>query len=123
MWEQGEDMGKEMLRVCDPKDCKTHEYVVSVFDRLEGLVSKLADGQHNLELNIVKLTENMDTVKRLHDRMDSMEITQETMKAMDSRMIKVEESEEKLKGFMWKLTGGIAVASAFLPKILSLIGL
>lgn len=114
---------EEILRVCNPQDCKTHEYVVSVFDRLEGIVSKLAESNHSLELSIVKITENMDSVRRLHDRIDNIEIGQETMKAVDARLSKVEVSDEKTKSFMWKLTGGFTALTFLAPIIYKLLGM
>ncbi|MBV5342720.1 hypothetical protein JZU68_03585 [bacterium] len=106
------------VKVCDPRDCKTLEYVGGVIDKLESIVGRLADSQHAMELNVAKLTENMDTVRRLHDRLDKVEVSQETIKAIDSRVIKTEISIEQLKSFMWKAVGAVGIIAFFMPIIM-----
>jgi len=111
------------VKICDPRDCKTLEYVGGVIDKLENIVGRLTDSQHAMELNVVKLTENMDTVKRLHDRLDKVEVTQETIKAIDARVIKAEVSLEQLKSFMWKSIGAVGVVAGLAPVVTKVLGI
>ena len=87
---------------CNAPDCSTNEYVLKTMDRFDNLISQLAEGQQQLQLNVVRLTEQIETTKRLHDRVDSIE------------------------RFMWKMVGVFAalstVASIVLPLILKTIG-
>ena len=87
---------------CNAPDCSTHGYVLNTMDRFDNLICQLVEGQHQLQLNVVRLTEQIETTKRLHDRVDSLE------------------------RFMWKMVGVFAalstVASIVLPLILKTIG-
>ncbi len=87
---------------CNAPDCSTHGYVLSTLDRFDNLICQLVEGQQQLQLNVVRLTEQIDTTKRLHDRVDSLE------------------------RFMWKMVGVFAalstVASIVLPLILKTVG-
>ena len=87
---------------CNAPDCSTHGYIINTMDRFDNLICQLVEGQQQLQLNVVRLTEQIDTTKRLHDRVDSLE------------------------RFMWKMVGVFAalstVASIVLPLILKSVG-
>lgn len=87
---------------CNVSDCSTHEYVISNLNRFDNLVCQLVEGQHQLQLNVVRLTEQIEVTKRLHDRVDSLE------------------------KFMWKMVGVFAALSTTagiaLPLILKFVG-
>ena len=87
---------------CNAPDCSTHGYVVNTMNRFDNLICQLVEGQQQLQLNVVRLTEQIETTKRLHDRVDSLE------------------------RFMWKMVGVLAalstVAGIVLPLILKSIG-
>ncbi len=87
---------------CNAPDCSTHGYVLNTLDRFDNLICQLVEGQQQLQLNVVRLTEQIDTTKRLHDRVDSLE------------------------RFMWKMVGVFAalttIASIALPLILKSVG-
>lgn len=87
---------------CNVSDCSTHEYVINNLNRFDNLVCQLAEGQQQLQLNVVRLTEQIDATRRLHDRVDSLE------------------------KFMWKMVGVFAALSATagiaLPLILKFVG-
>ena len=87
---------------CNAPDCSTHKYVVNTMNRFDNLICQLVEGQQQLQLNVVRLTEQIETTKRLHDRVDSLE------------------------RFMWKMVGVFAalstVAGIVLPLILKSIG-
>ena len=87
---------------CRLPDCSTNEYVLNTLNRFDNLICQLVEGQQQLQLNVVRLTEQIENTKRLHDRVDSLE------------------------RFMWKMVGVFAalstVASIVLPLILKTIG-
>lgn len=87
---------------CRLPDCSTHEYILNTLNRFDSLACQLAEGQQQLQLNVVRLTEQIENTKRLHDRVDSLE------------------------RFMWKMVGVFAalstVASIVLPLILKSTG-
>ena len=87
---------------CNAPDCSTHGYVVNTMNRFDNLICQLVEGQQQLQLNVVRLTEQIEITKRLHDRVDSLE------------------------RFMWKMVGVFAalttIASIALPLILKSIG-
>ena len=87
---------------CSSPDCSTHEYILNTLNRFDTLACQLAEGQHQLQLNVVRLTEQIETTKRLHDRVDSLE------------------------KFMWKMVGVFAALSTtagiVLPLILKFVG-
>lgn len=87
---------------CNAPDCSTHGYVLNTLDRFDNLICQLVEGQQQLQLNVVRLTEQIETTKRLHNRVDSLE------------------------RFMWKMVGVFAalstVASIVLPLILKSVG-
>lgn len=85
-------------KLCNVTDCSTHEYVMNALNKFDNLASKLAEGQQQIQLNVVRLTEHMDNTKRLHDRVD------------------------KLERFMWKsvglLSGLVFLASIIVPVLM-----
>lgn len=87
---------------CNVSDCSTHEYVLNNLNRFDNLICQLAEGQQQLQLNVVRLTEQIDSTRRLHDRVDSLE------------------------KFMWKMVGVFAALSTtagiVLPIILKFVG-
>ena len=87
---------------CNAPDCSTHGYILNTLDRFDNLICQLVESQQQLQLNVVRLTEQIETTKRLHDRVDSLE------------------------RFMWKTVGVFAalstIASIVLPLILKTIG-
>lgn len=87
---------------CNAPDCSTHGYIINTMDRFDNLICQLVEGQQQLQLNVVRLTEQIEATKRLHDRVDSLE------------------------RFMWKMVGVFAAltttASIALPLILRSIG-
>jgi uncharacterized membrane protein YqjE len=87
---------------CSLPDCSTHEYVLNTLNRFDSLACQLVEGQQQLQLNVVRLTEQIENTKRLHDRVDSLE------------------------RFMWKMVGVFAalstVASTVLPLIFKYVG-
>lgn len=87
---------------CNVSDCSTHEYVLNNLNRFDNLICQLVEGQQQLQLNVVRLTEQIEVTKRLHDRVDSLE------------------------RFMWKMVGVFAALSTtagiVLPLILKFVG-
>lgn len=87
---------------CNVSDCSTHEYVLNNLNRFDNLICQLVEGQQQLQLNVVRLTEQIDATRRLHDRVDSLE------------------------KFMWKMVGVFAalstIAGIVLPLILKFVG-
>ena len=87
---------------CNVADCSTHEYVLNALNKFDNLACRLAEGQQQLQLNVVRLTEQIETTKRLHDRVDNLE------------------------RFMWKMVGVFATlttaASIAIPLVLKFIG-
>lgn len=86
---------------CNAPDYSTHKYILKTMDKFDNLICQLVEGQQQLQLNVVRLTEQIETTKRLHDRVDSLE------------------------RFMWKMVGVFAalstVASIVLPLTLKTI--
>lgn len=91
-----------MSQQCNINDCTTHEYVMNALNKFDNLACKLAEGQQQIQLNVVRLTEHMDTTNRLHDRVD------------------------KLEKFMWKSVGFLSaimlLASVVVPIIIKAFG-
>ena len=87
---------------CNVSDCSTHEYVLNALNKFDTLACRLAEGQQQLQLNVVRLTEQIETTKRLHDRVDNLE------------------------RFMWKMVGVFAtlttLVSIAIHLVLKLIG-
>ena len=90
------------MRECNVSDCSTHEYVINNLNKFDNLVRQLAEGQQQLQLNVVRLTEQIEATKCLHDRVDNLE------------------------RFMWKMVGVFATlttaASIAIPLVLKFIG-
>jgi len=86
-----------MADQCKPEDCAVHDYVTGSLARFEEIVGKLVEGQHQTQMNIVKLTENLEMLKRLHERVD------------------------KLEGFMMKSVGGGAVLVFLIPLAITIV--
>lgn len=80
---------------CSPDNCIAHDYIMSAIERFDKLSEKLSDGLQKTQVTLVKLSEQIEATKRLHDRLDKMES-------------KVDE----MQSFMWKSVGCVAGVSA-----------
>jgi len=92
--------GKQIFK-CSSETCSAHQYVEEAVRALEGIAEKLSEGQTEIRIHLAKLSENMESVARLHKRIDSLEA-------------KVEHQGV----FMYKLLGGAIVLSVLLPPII-----
>lgn len=54
-------------------DCPMEERITEVVERFGRLAEKLSDNQVEIRMSIVKLTENMHELQRVHERVDIME--------------------------------------------------
>ncbi len=81
--------------------CSAHKYVEESVKALEGIARQLSEGQTEIRINLARLTENMESVSRLHDRIDVFEA-------------KMEDQQR----FIYKLIGGLIVISIGLPLVL-----
>lgn len=96
---EGDNMGE-----CNPSSCSVHEYVISAMERFEKMSEKLADGQQQLQLNVVKLTENLDNVERAHERIDKQ----------DERLSNIEKN-------MYKTMGVLGFLAIVIPVIINML--
>ena len=99
---------EEVMPDCSPDNCIAHDYIMSALERFDKLSEKLSDGQQKMQLTLGKLSEQMETTKRLHERTDRLE----------ERVLKIET-------FMWKFMGAIGAVtvacSVGIPIIMKLV--
>ena len=58
---------------CDPSMCDAHAHVERALDDFKMIADKIADNQVSLQINLAKLTESMEGVKRLGERVEKVE--------------------------------------------------
>ena len=85
---------------CENPECLMEEKVAAVVDRFGRLAEKLADNQIEMRMSIVKLTENMHELKRVHERVDL-----------------IEADLKKLNPLVYKLIGAACVLGVVVPII------
>lgn len=85
-----------VVEQCKENECAVHNYLTGSLARFESVIEKLVEGQQQTQVNIAKLNENLDMLKRLHSRVDSLE------------------------KFMWKAVGGGGLAVLLLPVFTAL---
>ena len=66
-------MGKKKKESCDPVACGMEAKVEKVMERFYHIAEKLTENQQSMQIQIVKLTENMQAIAKMDDRMDDME--------------------------------------------------
>lgn len=54
-------------------DCPMEDRITEVVDRFGKLADKLSENQVEIRMSLVKLTENMHELQRIHERVDTME--------------------------------------------------
>ena len=82
--------------------CRVEGRIEEVVERFSKLAEKLTDNQIEMRMSIVKLSENMQDLKRVHTRID-----------------KIETDVKKMTPLVYKMVG---VASAFAVAVPILIG-
>lgn len=93
-------MNDQIKNVCNPDTCSAHMYVEEAVKALEGIARKLSEGQTEIRVHLAKLSENSESVSRLHSRIDALE-----------------DKIEVQQKFVYKLIGGISVAVFVIPLI------
>lgn len=85
---------------CDEQggNCKMEERFDTVVERFSKLADKLSDNQIELRMSVVKLTENMHELKRVHERVDVLE-----------------EDIKKITPLVYKMVGVVGVVGVLTP--------
>ena len=67
-------MGKGKKRVkCDTRDCGIEDTVKEVFDKFSRISEKLAENQNIMQVQIQKLTDNIQIIGKVETRIEKME--------------------------------------------------
>ena len=82
--------------------CRMEGRIEEVVERFSRLAEKLTENQIEMRMNIVKLSENMHDLKRVHGRVDQ-----------------VEQDVKKLTPLVYKMVGVCATAALILPIAIS----
>ncbi len=100
---------------CAPDTCQYHILTESIIHDLKDATEKLMQGQNELSKSVTQLVEGFKFMDKLDGKVDRLE---SEMKEKDDRQdIKI----DKLKGFMYKVTGiavGISAICGILVPIL-----
>jgi len=64
--------GKKVTR-CDPRDCGIEDTVKEVFGKFVGIAEKLTDNQAVMQLQIQKLTDNIEVIGKVEKRIEKVE--------------------------------------------------
>ena len=97
---------------CDSEECASHLYIVEAVKELKEMNKLLLQGQNQLERTTIKLVESMKSVDRLHERVNKLEKEQtSTDKEQDKKI-------DRLRVFMWRVSGALLVASPFLAYLI-----
>lgn len=92
----------EKCSIDEDQACKMEGRIDDVVERFSRLAEKLTENQIEIRLNIVKLTENMHDMKRVHGRVD-----------------KVEEDIKKIAPLVYKMVGVATFLAVLIPAILT----
>jgi len=83
--------------LCETEHCKSHEYVVKTMERLERISIDLSKNQSELVAVVGKLT------------------------ALTDRVVKLENNQEEIKKFIYKIGGAIALVALTSPVLVAFI--
>ena len=93
-------MGKKKKVMCDPRDCGIEETVEKVFNKFSEVTEKLVENQGIMQVQIQRLTDNIEVIGKVEKRMD-----------------KIEEKVDRNSVMVWKMVG-IGMAGAIAGPLL-----
>lgn len=68
-------MGKKKEKVgCTPTECGMEDKINKVMERFYHIAEKLTENQQTMQIQIQKLSDNVEGIKRLDCRLDDMEV-------------------------------------------------
>ena len=89
---------KKRYMQCDPTQCE--EYVEQALGDFKEIANKIAENQVSIQVNIAKLTESLEGIKRLNERVE-----------------KVEDKVDSNSALMYKMVGIGMAGAAILPLV------
>jgi len=100
---------------CTSKDCEAHLFMVETVKEIKSMNLELMRSQQVLENSIIKLTENLNELHRMNQRIDTIMEKQDIKEAAQDLEI------ANQKAFMNKALGAIAIATFIIPIVVTLI--
>ena len=80
-------MGKKKKTRCDPVKCGMEEKLQRVMDKFTTIAEKLAEGQQDIRITLQRLTDNMEFVEKLDEKVDRVECKVDKNGAMVWKMV------------------------------------
>lgn len=102
---------------CNSDGCEAHVFLVEAIKELKNTSGRLLDSQQTLELTVVRLTENLNELKKVNSRIDSILLDQKQRDQL------VDKELEAQRDFMNKAVGVLGAISFFLPIVLFAVGI
>ncbi len=111
---------------CSIEDCAIKDHVDFIVSQFKEIAHKLTQNHIELRMSVVKLTENMKYVQRVHERIDDLE--KKFIEENKELKKKVEESDKELQKkieknnmTLYKVVGGVSVLYLVIPWVIKLL--
>lgn len=128
-----------MESACTSEKCVYHDINETVIEDLKNAVKVLLDGQQDLKLSVIQLTEAFKSMDRIESKVDKLEEVfslrlnrvEDDMKAkldkLEDRQKELDKEQDakigEVRGFMYKVSGALAVLTAIAPILLKFVGI
>ncbi len=89
---------------CTAEDCSAHSFMVEAIRELKDMNKKIITTQDKLKETTIKIVASLESVNRIHIRLDKYEELQRMRDKEQDQKI------DKVRIFMWKITGAISIA-------------
>ena len=113
---------EQKTRRCTLDDCAIKDHVDFIVAQFKDIADRLSQNHVELRMSVVKLTENMKYVQRVHERIDNLtEETKDLRAKVEIEDTKLREKIEKNNKTLYKIVGAIMVITTVTPWILKFI--
>lgn len=99
-------------RRVEPSSCMAHPQYEGMILDLKETAKALVEGQMEMKMTLIQLTENLKGLERLERRVDRIEEKHAKDDSIQGNQI------DELRKFMYKMTGAIAVISVCGPLLM-----
>ena len=95
--------------------CEAHRFMTETIREIKTMTSRVVESHQALEKTVVKLTENLDEVRRTNERLDKLIADQKETERLQNEAI------DKNKAFTDKALGAIGLLAIGLPIVLTVV--
>jgi len=95
--------------------CGSHDHYEAMLEEVRRATRGIEEGQTEIRMTLIKLTEHMKGLERLEVRVDKLEVRHERDEKEARKEI------DRLKGFMYRIVGAVGVISLLAPILVKVL--